>query len=105
MNAYQALSMVFIVVAVQQCHQTVNSDWLSQLGLLIFNHHSIDIHPLTNHQKNFARMITSATPTLIPNLVQTCLWGVVEKWAKYIIIYTSISGAHPRSDWLGDYLA
>ena len=39
--------------------------------------------PLDRSPKNLVQVITSAAPTVVTNLVQICLGGLLGKWVKY----------------------
>jgi len=43
-------------------------------------------HPLTDRQK-LSQVITSATPTAVPNLVHIRPWGLLGEWVKYNLNY------------------
>jgi len=54
-------------------------------------------HPLTDHQKKLLLVITSATPTAVPNLVQIHPWGASGQMGEinenlfHLFIYTFFS--------------
>jgi len=60
----------------------INSDWLSQWILSIFNPPT-ELMSFNQSHKNFARVIMSAPPTPVPNLMQNHPRELVGKWVKY----------------------
>ena len=53
--------------------QSVNGNWLSQVGILIFDPLQ-NLHPLTKRQK-IAQVIMSADPTAVQNLLKIRPWA------------------------------
>ena len=68
-------------VAPALCY-TVNGDWLCQWERAIFD--SQGIHTPWPNTKKLLLVIMSATPTVVPNLVQICpRGGLLGEWVKY----------------------
>jgi len=82
-------------VASALCY-TVNGDWLCQWERAIFD--SQGIHTPWPNTKKLLLVIMSATPTVVPNLVQICPRGTFgrmgEIWRNFIYLYLS-SGNSP----------
>ena len=55
--------------------------WPCKWEMEIFDPHRI--HTLNRPPKNLSQVITSATPTSMPHLVEIRSWGLLGKWVKY----------------------
>ena len=59
--------------------------WPCKWEMEIFDPHRI--HTLNRPPKNLSQVITSATPTSMPHLVEIRSWGLLGKWVKYNDFY------------------